>query len=411
MIRMKMALVALAAVTALSLGATAGRRVTAVHAQTATAQVSPEEAVIALRPFILADKDVKAGYTLDVPHIDTVVTDAFFDSDPQAMFDSETKAGFIIDIHQTLKPQDTSSGLPTLELFVNLFADDASARAFAAGKALPPQSSQTLKIAPVTLTEPLGESSFAYHGVDTTPDLPPANFYTVRWSRGRIAYSALTDNDPGKEKLSDTLDFAVAHDKRVANLTLQFGSSTLTPPATEQQRLDALLRLKEADAQASQEPEGYSMTSSGAVHPAGIVATAGDPADALQAVDVRWKRIASISGTFTSTTDKALMLTYAIGLDADGAAAQVDATDYLPAPGESATPVDLGIQLGDVTAAFRVLGSNADGTPYEDLNISWTHGRVILVVNMQGAPDTTSFETLIALARQVDAAAAGLDGQ
>ncbi len=379
-----------------------------VTAQTASISLSPEEAVIQLIPYRLTQADLPQGYLLNQQvSVDTPSTFAVGADDPTADLALETAAHFLVQAEQQADATTEESGQLSVGMGARLFADAASTSGYVAGEIFPltdPKQSGYDTAQPVDLGTTYGDASRAWHVTytGTDPGKTPGAGYLVRWRRGPVAFRVVTSAFAGKERLDDLRTLMTAIDAKYAAVPApEFGAPTVTPPATEAQRLQAGLKLQALGFTAS--PDGYGFTSIVASHPAQFIYDDVNPVAELRLLDQVWKRLIGYAQTFTNTSDSARMATIIYAQDADAAAAKADVSDFQVGPNESATVIDAGIQLGDLTTAHRVTGVYMDGSAYEFLDLSWVHGPVLLEVQMTGQPGSTSLPVLTALARQLEA--------
>ncbi|MGI8549970.1 MAG: hypothetical protein ACR2PL_04100, partial [Dehalococcoidia bacterium] len=207
----------------------------------ATFPLSPEEAVISLLPYKLAPAEVPAGYVLGDVTVNTSATIAFSAADPKAKLTPLLKAGYVLDLDQTLNPATATSDALTAEFDVVLLADAAATRAWASGQALPPQldpSDPTLRIEPLALGTTYGDASSAWHVTYTNSGTNAGHYgsYFIRWQRGRLGFEVLSYGASGQEKLDEARALVRTIDALEARRPQpSFGAPTVTPPATEAQ--------------------------------------------------------------------------------------------------------------------------------------------------------------------------------
>jgi hypothetical protein len=372
----------------------------ALTAQSSAASLTPEEAILALLPYQLPAPEALPGYTVGqtLPAA-TPVTLAMHGESPVNTFNDWQQAGFVAAYGQALLPTADTNALPDARgsFHVWLFADATSAHALLMHS--PPNVGGTAHES-VPLGISLGDASGAAHIVSTSSQLPPAGAYEIHWLRGPLMFEVITAPQPlGQEHLEDAQNLASAIDNlEQAAPPLNLPQHTVTPPATELQRLQAALELKPFFIPGGATPIGYTQVDQAAVHPASEVAWAPDPAGMLQTVDTSWKRIISAEQTFQDQANHQVLLVAGAALDADAQGAAADlADDALPA-GWTSTPIQAPLRLGDATVAFENTGANE-----ESLSIGWTHGSLLIHVEMEGPPGTTSLDQLTAFAKQVEA--------
>jgi hypothetical protein len=212
----------------------------------------------------------------------------------------------------------------------------------------------------------------------------------------------------GQERQADAESTAAAIDAvEAARPPFAPGSATVTPPATEDQRLQAALQLESffgSSTAAIPTPRGYSVSGRYLTYPAGFVADATDPAAALHKTDEQWRSLVSARLEFTAQANDHMYLIAYASVHADAASAKAAATgSFAQQPGWTSTPATPPFAIGDSTYAFRGGGTGDDGNPAEDVYLYWTHGPLVLGVRMLGPVGTTSMDQVVALAQQLEA--------
>jgi len=398
---MRRIIVLLSLLTALGTALPGGHGLRTAAAQTPPAALAPEEAVIALLPYLLTPTDIPAGYQLFSTGANSAASYAATAADPAADFAEEISSGFVVSTEQTLSPVVQDGSVPGVLFAIELYTDAAAARRYASGQSFPPAADATSTVDPVTLPATVGEASFAYHS--TYSDTGQGS-YTVRWQHGRLGLRVFTYAPAGKEQLDDALALVSAFEAKEAALPAPaLGPPTVSAPATEAQRLDAALQLQSLSIDPAASPAGYTFNATTVVPAAAVVAAAGDPMRALHQVAEQWKRLMEIDQTFVSAQNSTVSLTTAAVLDVDAAGATADVNAYDAPPGGTVATLPAPAQLGDTTFLRRLTGSNSDGSSYEVLDLQWTHGAVLLDVYMTAAGGQTSADTVLALARQFEA--------
>ncbi|MGI8553725.1 MAG: hypothetical protein ACR2PL_23490 [Dehalococcoidia bacterium] len=375
-------------------------------AQTGDFPLAPEEAVIAVLPYELTAQELPDGYvlrpglTLSTPSIIAATAGAAPD-----LFSQLTDAGYVLRLGQALASASQPSSAPGTSFFIILLTDTDATRAYATGASLPPLPSTTTQLRQVDLAGAIGDASAAWHGITTLPNQDPQEFYLIRWQRGRLAYSIQTPALPlGQARLSDVQGLAASLDGLEATRPApSFGPLTVTPPAGEQQRYEAALRLRSLDAGPEAAPNGYSLRLSDFRHPAGIVAISLDPTGTLHQVDEQWKRLVEARQFFANTQDPRIALSVDAALDVDPDAAIVDINDFVAGANVSVSAIAPPLQLGDATTAHRISTTDANGNPIDGLSLAWLHGPLLIGVTMSGPAGTTSMDTLAAFAEQAEA--------
>lgn len=385
-----------------------GRPLHAAPAQPAAFALSPEEAVLGLLPYQLTGQTLPPGYAIASLAADTAVTRAALSSDPASEFAAETRAGYVVGAIQTLRRRGApgQAAKPDADFRVILFADAASARAYAAGQALPvpPEFASADRIEPADLGATFGDTSSASHAIINLPTGQSLSRYYVRWQRGQLVFRVSTTAPAGQERLPDATDLVSLLDARLVTLPAPvFGAPTVQPPATEAQRFRALTSLRTLAIPSGQLPPGYGAAGSSVGHPADMVITDSDPVTALHNADEQLRRVVSTEQNFTGVRDRAASVMVNAIVDADPPAAHADASVYPLGAGETASPTDAPVQLGDTTVATHITGTNGDGTAYEAEDLAWTHGNIVLDVQLEAEPGAVSQADLLAFAQALDA--------
>jgi hypothetical protein len=371
-------------------------------APSSPASLTPEEAIMAILPYQLAQSDALPGYTVGPPlPPPTAVTLAMREPSPVSSFNAWQQSGLLVGNAQALLPTADTDALPdTRGSFRTwLFQDAASAHAFIMQR--PPSVGGTA-YETIPLGMNLGDASGAWHAIATSPDRPPSGGYDIHWQRGQLMFELITAPQPlGQEQLTDAATLASVIDNlEQAAAPLSLGQHTVTPPATELQRLQSALLLEPFFLPDAAAPAGYMPGDKSFVHPAGDVALAADPAGALETVDTSWKRVISATQTFQNQQNHQVFLMAVASLDADAQGAASDLADDTVPPDWTSAEIDAPVQFGDATMAFR--NTSADGTT-EDLSIGWTHGSLVIHADMSGPPGAASMDELSAFAQQVEA--------
>lgn len=397
-----------ALIIALAVLATTGRR--DALGQGAPTGLSPEEAIIALAPYRVATADLPVGYSpgtpaADVPSVNAFENTAGSDRDPHADLTTELRLFGIVGMVQGVRiPQ--SRNVPDASALVeaHLFSDPGAAAAFAATKLRASSDADP--------GATLGEGATAQR-LTSTPRGSAAQlvYYEIRWKRGLVAFEVMTNAPPGQDTLIDAQQIASAFDKKAAGVPAPLLTSpTVTPPATEDQRIDAMARLASVTIDAADAPPDFGNTSLSIAHPAGFVIASQNPRAALQRIDQRWKRIISFSQTFDPTRgNPPPELALRIRLDADAQAAANDLNDNFqadPAPpqGITETAVSPPVMFGDASLAVVTKGTFSDNTPFQSELIGWTHGPLVLSASLINSPGAISQDQLVAFTKQVEAA-------
>lgn len=382
--------------------------------QSLDAPISTEELAIRLLPYLASETDAPAGYRPAGVDVDTPATQALKETapgaDPWAAFDRNQRQ-FLIQLHQFLRPV-ASTTPPVYTVKVMIDAETARRTTSAAD---PPASSVTR----LPITSPLGEASVAWQWSIMDPTGQAREVTEVRWFRGRLAYSVQRTAPPGGAGFDELLAIARWADARAATLPPLDFTPRVSAPATEAERLEALLRLRAFDVPAEDVPAGFRLLPPGigSFHPAqGVVnLTLLNPdfgADAaLNRFAEVWQRVYTAGAWFgRGEGQDAPKLVSIVGLDADEAAAERDVRDPIEAvfgiSQPTSQPEVAPVRLGETTTffVFRVPPA-PDGSPSgESMALRWRHGSVVLSAESVGAAGAVSLDELVTFARAVEAA-------
>jgi len=384
-----------------------GSQAPVARAQTPTA-LSPEEAVIALAPFQLAPAALPDGYRLAGTLVDTLSTLAYVaaqpDGDPAAAFALRRQQGFVVRTTQILVPAGFSS-VPLANFTVNLMRDEASARAYSSGVTVPPRSADGVQVDRIEPEIAVGEVHAAWQVTLMPADQEAQVQFLIRWQRGRLAFSVVTGAPQGQERLAGATDLVLAVDGTEAGLPAPaLGTATVAPPATEEQRLDALVALQSIAIAADEAPIGFGFAGRSILHPARFVLTSSDPQAALDRIDNRWKRVIGIVETFdTPQGGGGPRLSLNAAVDGDVAAASTDLHDMVTDVDGQNQVVEPPLRLGDDTVAYQSSTTTRDGNVFHGFSIGWRHGRTILTATMTAPAASISMDDLVEFARQIEA--------
>lgn len=384
--------------------------------------------MIALKPYELSPTDLPSGYapgaiSTSTPSLEAVAQ-AAGGADPYAALDRLQAEGTQVCSMQSLVPAGGSAlSRGTLSTCVMASAD--AAQAVAAGSARPlPASGDTVAVTPVTLAQSLGDGAAnAWQITSPAANGQPQTEYDLRWTRGLLAFELRTTTVPSQTDLAAsatlgaTLDAAVA-----ARPPVTLGNATVTPPASEVERVYTALLEQRAVVPVSQPPQPTSaLFLNDVIHPADTVRAAANPTQTLHTVDEVYQRVITADQIFL-TRDRIFAHGERITVDAtaQGALAELNAprvwrpsfrtnaqNEALPNPQVSFEQIPSPIQLGDSTSAYRFTVSypTIPNTPSEiSYSIGWTHGRVFLQARY-GAPETRlpTVDGAMAFAQQVEA--------
>jgi hypothetical protein len=299
--------------------------------------------------------------------------------------------------------------MPVASLWLWLMTTDAAAAAIAAGEIDAPEEHESVDIAGMPSTVAIRG---AWHRVLPLSriGLPDQEAYELRWQRGPLAFAITTVAAVGAGHLQTSLDLAAAIDARVAaHPAFDPDRPTTVAPASEAQRLDALLQIESLNLRALMPPPDYELldTSLDIQHPAQSVVRAAlgsgplaGGAAALERFTVAWKRVMEVTATYVPRQGSAGPdFELAVIIDADADAAERDLRDLVVGPGTQVTTEAPPVILGDSTAAYRLTYPAGAG-----FDIGWRHGRVLFFLSAFGPPDSIDVEALVAFAQRVEAA-------
>jgi len=393
-----------------------------------SAGLSPEEAVIALKPYELSAADLPAGYTAGSISTTTPASDAIAQAaagaDPYETLDRLQSEGTQVCSQQSFLPA-SGSPLSRSSLSTCVMASPDAAQAVATGTARPlPPSGDTVTVRPVALTQSLGDGTAeAWQIASTGSGGQPQTEYDLRWTRGLLAFELRTATTATQSDVAASTALGAALD--AAEATRQpatLGLPTVTPPASEVQRVYTALLEQRAVVPVSQPPQASSaLFLADIIHPADTVRAAANPTQTLHTVDEVFQRVITADQIFR-TSDRIFVHGERITVDATAQGAQaelntprvwrpsfrVNAQDEaLPDPQVSFEQIATPIRLGDSTSAYRFTVSypNIPNTPSEiSYSIGWTHGRIFLQARF-GATEMRhpTVDSAVAFAQQVEA--------
>jgi hypothetical protein len=396
------------------LGPGSGVRAASPEVQTGEASISTEELAVRLLPYLLTEAEAPAGYRLDGVEVDTPATQALKETapggDPAAAFDRNQRQ-FLIQLHQALVPV---TGLAPSPIFsVMLMADAEVARAHAS-ETRPPASDVTR----LPLDQTLGEASVAWQWPVVDPSGRAREVMDVRWQRGRLVLSVQRSATAGEGGLVELLALARRADTRVAALPPLDLTPSVAAPATEAERMEAVLRLRTLSIAPSDVPAGFSPLppGPGTFHPAqGVVNLIllnpdfGSEASLDRYAGV-WRRVYTAGEWFGRGQGQDIpRLVSIVALDADEGAAERDVRDPIAAvfgisqPDRQPSPAP--VSFGETTTFFVFRFLRPDGSPGgESMALRWRHGSVVLSAESVGPAGAVSVDELVAFARAVEAA-------
>ncbi len=393
-----------------------------------SAGLSPEEAVIALKPYELSAADLPSGYapgavSTSTPSLEAIAQ-AASGADPYAALDRLQAEGTQVCSVQALTPASGAT-LSRGALTTCVMASPDAAQAVAAGSARPlPASSDTVTVTPTALAQALGDgTSAAWQIVSSDSSGQPQTEYDLRWTRGLIAFELRTTTTAARNDIAASAALGAALDSAEATrAAVVLGAPTVTPPASEVERVYTALLEQRAVVPVSQPPQPTStLFLKDVIHPAEQVRAAANPTQALHTVDEVYQRVITADQIFL-TRDRIFAHGERITVNAtaQGALAELNTpsvwrpsfrvnsqNEALPNPQVTFEQIPAPIQLGDNTAAYRFTVSypSIPNTPSEiSYSIGWTHGRVFLQARY-GAPDTRrpTVDGVVPFAQQVEA--------
>lgn len=384
-----------------------GGQRTLVRAQAEGESLSPEEAILSLAPYLLTTAETPSGYTLAGYTVNTpallAATQTPMDGDPRATLAQRLSEGFVVQAGQNLVPAPGSAA-PAAGTSVYLMADSGSAAALASGATLPPLPSPNLDVETVALGD-FAEAHIAWHLIVRLPGQPDTGQYLVRWQRGQLVFAVTIFAPAGDEKADDLLAVLQPYAAKVAALPdLALAAPTVAPPATEAERLEALLKLSTIAIPANDAPLGYRLTSRIPFSVAGQVLGSPDPHAALIQQDLEWQRLVELRTTFTTAQGaRGPRLVLSAFQDASAEAATLDINTLVTSANTTLEPIDAPAALGDARAAFHAR-SVTNGAVSETVYFFWTHGAVGVGVQMSGPEGAIDADELLAFAEQAEAA-------
>ena len=371
------------------------------HADDAPPQMSPEEAAVQLQPYILKRGNAPSGYTASSAGFASPANKAFLDTSgasPLAVVAGYEQQGFVLEMLQTLSLDGDSAivAAPQLANFhIFVMRSDDAAQAVVATTAIPLDASwtavQTLDGLPT-----LGDDSVLY-------DLSAGDQEAIelRWRRGATAFEVFVragDGGPaGVVNLAQALD-----EQESANPPIDLSNPQVTPPATQAERLQALLRMQTIEVPASTFPSGFMSLGPSIGTSVGAVGNAADPTQMLNLVDTKWQQIANLSQTYASLSTSTR---YYVGFDEDASAAAqaIDMRDFPPSVTSPPTLEPSPVALGD--DAFVIHGhTTTSGSARDYTTLTWRHGALALTVEISGKPGSLNDADVVSLAQAVDAA-------
>ena len=385
----------------------AARAPRALSQGTPAIALSPEAALVGLLPYALTTADLPPGFAADSPSAVLPLETALKADDPEAALALALADGVVVGINQTILPSSLSAGT-LLDYTVQLTTDAAAAGRLVTSPIPALLGTRGLSQEPIDLGLRLGEVVVARRLTAPGAGRSSVSGLLVSWQRDRLVFTVLAlqfSFQQGAPPPGDDATKAILQtvDAKAARLPLPALANAVPPPASEQQRLAAYLRLKTLEIPEEEAPTGYEFSDDGLSHPAEFVVGQDDPLAALRRIDGLWQRVIEAYQTFDSTDVKSdAALTAAYALDADAAAAIVDAQDIVLNEGRVLLVIEPPVQLGDFTLAFRTGFDSRGGTVSATASIEWTHGPLLLEATMSGSPGEISLDQLTAFAEQME---------
>lgn len=240
-----------------------------LHAQTL---LSPEEAAVQLKPYVLTDADAPTGYAVGAPAVTTPAGLAYQDTahlGHAASLRAWEHGGLLAQVQQALSPTTAvraDYAPPTLA--ITLFRTIEEADAFVNE---PLHDTATQQVAPIPSA--LG-AAWSFTPIDGPLD--EAN-NLILWHRGLVAFSLAA-------RAYEAAGLATAIDAvEVGQPAVVLGTPTVTPPGTEEDRLNAGLRLAAITPPVL--PDGYVLAARGYQIGDAYVIGSADPVARLHEVD------------------------------------------------------------------------------------------------------------------------------
>lgn len=371
--------------------------------QAGAAELSPEEAVSRLAPYLLTPADLPGDFQIGRVGAATAVTFGFDRDDPLAAFRQNSQAGLIVFVQQTIVPNDLFALLSIDSLDLYLLRDASSAHGVAVGDALPPTAGSGVVFSPVDLGLKLGDTTTTWRAEPGSAPFGRTVSYAIRWQRDRLVFELDATRDPRGATPRQLAALAQSIGEREAALgSPDLATPAVPAPATEEMRAAALQQLIALDIPAALAPPGFRAPTRSVTSAANIVAGNLDRSEIVQRVDLQWKRLIEADEYFQSASSAA-RVAISIAQDADAGGAVTDERDLLLLPGEGFVVTDAPISLGETTFAFRTGYDSAGGVVTESQALEWTHGALLLAVSMSGPPGSTRTDDLVAFARLLEA--------
>jgi hypothetical protein len=363
------------------------------------AEMSAEEAALQLRPYVLTGVAVPDGYTATQPSVFTPASMAFFDASgasPLSVLDKFEQQGYVVQIAQTLDRSRSSSivaGPFTAKLYIYLMRRNDDAQAIVdlrARQLIPPWQSEPL----TGIVTSLGDASALYHFSNGRNES-----FELRWRRGNVAfqlYSRAADGEAiGLVNLGTAIDAAES-----GNPPIDLSGPRYTPPGSETDRLQALLRMSSIEVPAAAIPPALNHGGPTVLTTAGMILTSPQPEEMLQLLDQKWQRLIAVTYGYTSAFVSTRYF-YSLSEDASVDAAAIDLRDFSPNPQPELEPMP--VPLGD-DGFMRHTTITVSGQVLDSIVLNWRHGALGLAIQISDKPGQISDAQAIAFAQALDAA-------
>jgi len=383
----------------------------AARAQTDAAQFSPEQAMVELAPFRLAAADLPAGYQPQTPSYFTPSGEAVLNTppsgDPYHTYDGYSNEGYVVWTSQRLG--GGSSTLPAATFYAYFMKDVRRARDRTDGRLDGPHGSDSEFVDDVPVPSVTGDATSIWHDVATSVRGVTSGGYLVRWQHGHLAFTISTGAPYGKEKLDDALALLAAIDKAIVARMVPDGAvPVVAPPASENERIAAALKLRTIDISDDDAPNGFLVAGHGLIHPAGSVLVSRNPGATLRQQDEQFRRVIAVAETFFSLNDldnSGLRFTATLHADVDGALADFTASSA-PDASSGAVAIAPPIQAGDAMAALRFPRVEAGTSKIEvdQVVVYWLHGPVLLSASLVTSANLLTDDLVAAFVQQAEAA-------
>lgn len=361
-----------------------------------------EELVARLVPYLLGPTEAPPGYTLDGVDAETPVGLAVSQrpagTDPQTVF-AQVRSLWLVQVHEYLMPAGKEPASP-LNFTVSLVPDGSP---FASPAARPPDATA------LDLPEALGEARDAWQQpVSEAPQLPLQRL-VIRWQRGALVFELQQLTATVEQDFAALRGYAAQIDAHEAQAPpYDTSPPTITPVATEPERLQALLSLEAIAGAAAAPPAGYHgsepMVTTAAQFALHAVLNSTDPAAALADAMRTYPLVAGLFVPYIPDTPSQPLVAAGLALYGNTAAAQADL--FLVQPEAihewiAVNPVAPPLMLGDTTTAVeaRAAGEEPAGGDLVLASLNWTHGPLRLGVAMEGQVD---WPLLAAFAEQLE---------